>query len=298
MHRRRVEEVHADDPARAARWRPRSRSPTARRCWSRGWCRAGRSRSSWAKIARLSSSCSGTASTTSSTSLRSSRSVVKADPVEDRRLLVLGQLAAARRPGRSSACRCPRPRSSDASSRSTPTTVEPAAGEHLDDPGAHRAEPDHADAAGPAEHAGRVDGGIVGHRLPAVALSGMGCPPGRCPVGGSVADCPRRPAAPATREAPHDPRPRPGGAGAVRVAGPGHRRGARHLAGRRRGLRPRGGGPGQGGRPVVGGPGLRRTARAAAGLEGRAGPPDPPARPAGPPRERQARRRRDPGDRC
>ena len=146
---------------------------------------------------------------------------------------------------------------------------QPAAGEHLDDPGAHGAEPDDADAAGPAEQARRVDGGVVGHRRPAVALSGMGCPPGRCPVGGSVADCPRRPA-----------RQRPG---RLRMT----------LAHDREALerfesldpatgevlatwpvddaasRARGGGPGPGGRPVVGGPGLRRTARAAAGLEGR-----------------------------
>ena len=224
-----------------------------------GWVIA----SSWAKIARLSSSFSGTASTTSSTSLRSSRFVVRR--MRSKIAVCSSSVSLPRRTARSvDASRCPRPRSSDSSSRSTPTTDSPLRANTSTIPAPIVPSPTTPTPPVLPSPAGRVDGGVVGHRLPCGGAVRHGGPPGRCPVGGSVADCPRRPAAPATsRRLRDDPRPRPGGAGAVRVAGPGHRRGARHLAGRRRGLRPRGGGPGQG-RPPSGGR-TRATPDAASG---------------------------------
>ena len=89
----------------------------------------------------------------------------------------------------------------------------------------------------------------------------------------------------------------PSAAWELRLARPRDRRGPGQLAGRRRAVGGRGRrrGPSRG--AVVGRPRLRRTPGAAAGLEGRHGPPHPAARPAGAPRERQAGGGRDPRDR-
>ncbi len=100
--------------------------------------------SSRPKIERLRSRCSGTASTTRSASARASSVGGVGDPVEQPLPLRLAELAARDRPCRGVL---------DVGARLPDGTlvdfhrddVQPVAGEHLDDPGAHRAQPDDAD---------------------------------------------------------------------------------------------------------------------------------------------------------
>ena len=198
------------------------------------------------------------------------------DPLEDRGLLVLGQLAAPHRavggrldvaaPALDGLRRRARPRRRRARCGRTP----------------RRSRRPSCRGRRPRPHRGCPARGQPPRRSPRRwwRRSAWRCP--TCPVlpavptagaaAGSVADCPRtaRTDGPATGRRRDDPRRRPAGPGPLPVLRPLHRRGDRHLAGRRRDHGPRRRGPGPRGRAVVGRPRLRRAARAPAGLEGRA----------------------------